>query len=264
MKSKNFKKKSRKTNIPLRRNFALIYYRLVNFSKIAAFLVLCLLLFTNYLSFINRDLVNFLDESLAKIGFELENVIIEGEQNINRQDILSTLNADTGTPIFAINLKEIKEQIEKNCWIKKAVIERQLPSTIYIKLLERIPIAIWQINQKLYLIDDEGHKITNKISDNFSKLPHLVGVDANIYADALIRTLNNFPALFEKVRSAVRYGERRWNLNLEQNITIKMPERNFVLALNYLDELNRANKLFNANYKVIDLRDPSKFYIEKF
>ncbi|RYE06402.1 MAG: FtsQ-type POTRA domain-containing protein [Rickettsiaceae bacterium] len=263
MKTNKLKKKSKKNNIPLRRNFALIYYRLVSFAKFITIIILGLFLFTNYLSFVNQGISNTCNELLAKVGFELENVIIEGEKNVSRQDIVSTLNADTGTPIFNIKLEEVKKQLEQKLWIKKAVVERQLPNTIYVKILERVPIAIWQVNQKLHLIDNEGHKIINTVPDKFSNLPHLVGTDANIYAESLIKDLNNFPNILKKMQSAVRYGERRWNLNLEQNITVKMPEENFIAALRYLDELNKVEKLFNSNLKVIDLRNSNKLYIEK-
>ena len=43
-----------------------------------------------------------------------------------------------------------------------------------------------------------------------------------------------------------------------------MPEKNFEVALKYLSELNKAGRLFGQNYKIIDLRDPLKYYIEKY
>ena len=97
-----------------------------------------------------------------------------------------------------------------------------------------------------------------------SYLPHVVGSDANIYANKLIEDIGKFPELASKVVSSIRYGERRWNLNLQQNITIKMPENGFEEALKYVVELNKASKLFDKNYKTIDLRDKNKYYIEKF
>ena len=137
-----------------------------------------------------------------------------------------------------------------------------MPNTLYINLLERTPIAIWQINGQFFLIDEDGYKITTNIMP-FPNLLHVVGSDANIYASKLIEDLSKYPELLKKVTSSVRYGDRRWNLNFEQDITVKMPETDFEEALNYIVELNKAGKLFNQNYKTIDLRDASKYYIEK-
>ena len=45
---------------------------------------------------------------------------------------------------------------------------------------------------------------------------------------------------------------------------LKMPETNFDQALHYLTELHKAQKLFDQHYKIIDMRDHTKYYIEKY
>jgi hypothetical protein len=41
-----------------------------------------------------------------------------------------------------------------------------------------------------------------------------------------------------------------------------MPENGFNTAYNYLNLLNQKDKLFGQNYKLLDLRDPEKYYFE--
>ena len=48
-----------------------------------------------------------------------------------------------------------------------------------------------------------------------------------------------------------------------QKINVKMPEKGFQEAYDYLNSLNKEGKLFDQNYKVINLKDPGKYYIEK-
>jgi cell division protein FtsQ len=254
------KKKLKKPNIPLRRKIAVAYSRLTILLKLSIVLFLYLLFFTKYLDSQKQKIAEGIYEFTADIGFSLENVLIEGQYNSFSDDIISALNADIGTPIMSIDLLKVKARLEKNTWVKMAVVERRMPKTIYIGLVERAPIAIWQNNQKLYLIDDEGNKITNAMQ-KFSHLLHVVGPDANIYAHKLIYTLSKYPEFAGKVVSAVRYGNRRWNLNLLQNITIKMPEMGFEKALDYIIKLYEAGKLFDQGYKILDLRDPTKYYI---
>lgn len=257
-------KKAKKPNIPLRRKIAILYTRLIFLLKILIFFLLYLLFFTKYFDHFKNEIAQNIYEITADMGLKLENVLIEGQINLPSEEILSSLNADVGTPILAINIRQVKNLLDKNHWVKTSAVERRLPNTIYIALLERIPIAIWQINKKIYLIDEEGFKITAQNVEKFSHLPYVVGIDANIYASKLIEDLSICKELFAKVTSAVRYGERRWNLSLEQNITVKMPENGFSKAYEYLINLYQANKLFDQNYKTIDLRDPAKYYIEKF
>ncbi|KAJ6645044.1 D-alanine--D-alanine ligase, partial [Pseudolycoriella hygida] len=256
--------KKKKINIPLRRKVALIYIRLVFTIKIILIVLLGLFFLTSSFSSIKQEIAQNIYEYAADIGFKLENVLIEGQYNIDEEDILATLNADKGTPIFSLDLSAIKNNLKNNSWVKNIVIiERRLPRTLYIRLIERVPIAIWQFNGQVFLIDEEGHKITSNIG-NFSNLLHVVGSDANIYTSKLIEDLSAYPELAAKIISAVRYGERRWDLNLEQNIAVKMPDLHFNQALEYLAKLNKKSILFNQNYKTIDLRDSDKAYITKY
>ncbi len=260
----NYNKKIRKVNIPLRRRIATYYTRLLLLIKISSIIFLFFLLFTNKLNFIKQEVATTLIEAGGDLGLRLERVIIDGQQNIEINDITTALNADTGTPMFAIDIKKVKKQLEQNSWVRDAVVERRLPNTIYIGILEKKPIAIWQLNKQLYLIDNEGYIIyTNKIS-TFSSLLHIVGAGANIHAKQLIYKISSEPSLASQIVSAVRYGERRWNLLLRKNITVKMPETDFDKAWKYLVQMFKSGKLFKENYKTLDLRDRNKYYVEYY
>ncbi|WP_341790591.1 cell division protein FtsQ/DivIB [Rickettsia endosymbiont of Polydrusus tereticollis] len=259
----NKKNKVKKTNISLRRKIGLIYTRMIFIIKISLIIFVGLFFFTKYFASTKHKIVQNIYESTANMGFRLENVVIEGQQNVLESNILKVLNADKGTPIFALNLNEIRNNLKNNKWIKDVYVGRRLPNTVYIKLFEREPIAIWQINRQLFLIDEEGYEITKNI-EPFPHLLHVVGNGANIYASKLVEELKKYPALMTKSLSAVRCGDRRWDLNLEGNITVKMSETGTEEALKYIDALNKANKLFNQNYKTFDLRDKDKYYIEKY
>ena len=142
--------------------------------------------------------------------------------------------------------------------------ERRLPSKIHIGLVERNPIAIWQFEQKLYIIDSDGSRISTYNGEGFPSLLQVIGADANIYAQGLIDELNKFPNLASKIRSAVRFGQRRWNLNFKDGIVVKMPEANFASSYEFLNSLDKDNKLLNQGYKMLDLRDPNKLITEKY
>lgn len=157
-KNKMFNKK-KKTNIPLRRKIGVVYVRVVFFIKIILVVSLSLFFFTNYFSSVKQEIAQYIYEFTSDVGFRLENVLIEGQYNTQEEDILATLNADKGTAIFSLDLDLIKSNLRRNPWIKNiAIIERRLPNTLYIRLIERIPIAIWQINGQVFLIDQEDRK----------------------------------------------------------------------------------------------------------
>jgi cell division protein FtsQ len=231
--------------------------------KILIAILLYLFFFTSHMRFIKEYIQDNFAELGGELGFRLETVVIRGNKHIDTNTIVSSLNADVGTPLFSISLDKIYHKLKNISWVQDVTLQRKLPDMIIINILERKPIAIWQNKQKLSLVDADGNVIaTDKIGD-FAFMLHVVGEDAHIHASSLIEGLKLDPAISANVISAVRYGERRWNLILKQNITVKMPERDFDVALKYLAKMHQQNKLFDQNYKTIDLRDSTKYYIEK-
>lgn len=256
--------KPTKINLSFRRRLGLYYSRLMTLLKIIILLMVLILSFTNLFSVQRQKLSNMIIGITANYGFVFEHVIIQGQKNTSSSDIIDAIGTSEGVPIYALNINDIRTKIEDNPWIKAALVERRLPNTLYVMVIERNPIAIWQFQQKLYLIDEEGTRITSKNLEKFPNLLHVVGPDANIYALSLIEDLARHPDIAKRVVSAVRNGSRRWDLNLDQKINVKMPENNFNEAYDYLNSLNQKGKLFDQNYKTVNLRDESKYYIEKY
>jgi cell division protein FtsQ len=263
MKNSKVTRKPTKSNISLKRKGIIFLNRFIFFIKLWIVILIGLIIFTDYFK-TYKDLARAeWNEFTAKYGFVLETIVIEGQKNAPSKDIIKSLNADKGAPIFSVEIQKVKEHLEDTTWVKKAIVERRLPSTIYIAIIERNPVAIWQFKGKLYLIDEEGNRISKYQDGEFPELIHVVGQDANIYIQGLLAEINTYPNLASKIKSAVRFGQRRWNLNLEEDILVKMPEDGFREAYEYLRLLHKDKKLFDQNYKMLDLRDKHKYYLEK-
>ena len=263
MKKKRASKRSNSIAISLKRRWLILFYRAILFLKLLVLLVIGLFMFTGCFDAYKKSAKKGFDKYAAQYGFVLENIIIGGQENTPYKDIVKALRADKGDSIFSVEMQEVKERLEDTTWVQKAIVERRLPSTIYITLVEREPIAIWQFRRKLYLVDSEGNRIIKYSGEGFSDLIHVVGQDANIYASNLLSEINKYPNLATKIKSSVRYGNRRWDLYFEQNIIVKMPESGFSDAYKYLHLINKDQKLFYQNYKILDLRDANKYYLEK-
>src|SRR5205085_9476953 len=104
--------------------------------------------------------------------------------------------------------------------------ERRLPGTLFVRLAERHPLAVWQHGGVQQLIDREGAVIPVNDLSRFAHLPTVVGDDAAPYAAGLIDMLTSQPALAPRVTAAVRVGGRRWNLRIDDAIEVMLPEEN--------------------------------------
>jgi cell division protein FtsQ len=67
----------------------------------------------------------------------------------------------------------------------------------------------------------------------------------------------------KQLRAAVWVGQRRWNLVLNNDIEIWLPEEDAVAALQKLAKLDGEYKLLSREFGVVDLRLPDKLYLKK-
>ncbi len=88
--------------------------------------------------------------------FVLKEIKIEGNSKITREEILNLLQLRGGEILYRLNLAHLEEKLKKHHWLEEVIIKRQLPSTLYIKIKERTPIAILVKNNKGYLVDKNG------------------------------------------------------------------------------------------------------------
>ena len=240
-----------------------LYIYAINFRwyvKLFVPIIFILALVFSYGS-IKRFIKTTLIENSADLGFRLNNIIIEGQQNINVNQIISKLSVEDNMPIFLLDLEEIKRIVKENDWVKNAWIMRKLPNTLIIKILERQPIAIWQYQKKLFLIDEDGFKINANVG-KFTNLPHFVGQGADVYAYQLLKEIH--PSILTEIKSIIRIGNRRWDLILNNGAIIKLPAKNIQIALDFLQQKYFNEPKITQAIKVLDMRDADKYYIERF
>lgn len=258
------KKKLAKASSPVKiRSFKYYLLSFYTYSKYILIIALFIIVSTSKISGLYDYSFEIISDEFAERGMQLDSVVILGRQNIEEKEIVDALNADVGSPILDIDLQKVKSKIEKNSWVKSVVIQRKLPNEIHITLVEKRPLAIWQNKGSLNVIDQDGDIIPDVKTTDFDNLLHVIGEDANIYVYDLLDRINKKIELKNIIQNATRFGGRRWDLGLSEQITVQMPQYDFDNALNYLDKLFRDKKIFNENIKNIDLRDSEKVYIEK-
>ncbi|HUZ72265.1 MAG TPA: FtsQ-type POTRA domain-containing protein [Stellaceae bacterium] len=194
-------------------------------------------------------------------GFAVDHVAVVGRERTTRQAILEALRVRRGTPILSVDLGAAKARLEALTWVGKAEVERQLPDTIFVRLVERVPLAFWQRDRKLVLIDRDGKIVPTDRLDTFGSLIVLVGDDAPRHAVALLDMLATEPALYPHVAAAVRVGGRRWNLRLDNGIDVALPEEDPDSAWHRLAALDRHDQLLERKIVAVDLRLPDRLVV---
>ncbi len=197
----------------------------------------------------------------AALGFRVADIRVEGRATTDRETILSALDARPGTPMLAIDPARAKEKLESLPWVHSAVIERRFPDTIYVHLVERVPMALWQHGGRIELIDRTGTVIPVNRLDRFAKLPLVVGDDAAAHAADLLAMLATQPALAARVTAAIRVGGRRWNLRLDNTIDLLLPAEDPAAAWADLARLQRDSAILQRDVQAIDMRLPDRLVV---
>ena len=201
----------------------------------------------------------------AAIGLSVQEVFVDGRAETPAPDVLRVLEVSRNQPILAFEPAVAKAELEKLPWVKSASVERRLPNTVYVSLIEREPLALWQRRGQLAVIDRDGVEIAGADVDRFANLPVVVGDGAPPRAAALLALLDTEPTLARHVAAAVRVGDRRWNLRLDMGggrvIDALLPEENMGAAWARLAELERDNGLFERAITAVDLRLPDRLVV---
>jgi len=199
----------------------------------------------------------------AEQGFTVEDVLVTGRGETDRTALLDALGVARGAPILAYDFEAAKTRVEDLPWVFSARIERLLPDTLAVHLIERRPMALWQSHGQFALIDEEGEVITREGLGRFSRLIHVVGADAPENVGGLLELLETQPDLKEKVTAAVRVGGRRWDLMLAGGIDVRLPESGAPQALARLADFEQETGALGREIKVLDLRTPDRVIVRR-
>lgn len=198
----------------------------------------------------------------SRAGFRVNEVLVTGRVYTPQEELLARLDVTRDDPIFSVALAEAQVKIAEIPWVKSVRVFRHLPNRLAVEIEERTPVALWQDRQKLYAVDADGVVLTGDHLERFRDLPLIVGSDAPRHAGALGVLLAAEPDVAKVFQSALRMGGRRWDLRLENGITVRLPEENTGLALGKLAAAIRHDRLLQRDIKVVDFRIADKMTVE--
>jgi cell division protein FtsQ len=198
----------------------------------------------------------------AGFGFTVERVLADGRNETTSSQVLSAVGVQLGDPIFSVDLDAARTRLLTLPWVATATIERRLPDTLYVRITETVPLALWQQQQKLHLLGGDGRVIADAPIERFANLLVVVGPDAPEHAGELLDMLASQPELRRRVTAAVRIGGRRWNLRIDNGIDVKLPEQDSDAAWQELGRLERDYGILGRDLTVIDLRLPNQLQVQ--
>jgi len=213
---------------------------------------------------LGRDTVTATLDGTAAMGLRITDITVVGRKRTPTDQIVTALAAHHGAPILGLDIQAARDRLEALPSVRAAAIERRLPGALHLSISERQPVALWQNEGSFILVDRDGHQIPGAI-EGFEDLPLVVGDGAPARADELLSMLSTEPALASRVKAAIRVGNRRWNLKLddvEKGLEARLPEQDAAAAWHRLAELEGNRGLSAKQISMIDLRLPDRLVLK--
>jgi cell division protein FtsQ len=195
----------------------------------------------------------------ADAGFAVRQVYVDGRVRTGLEELRARLGVEIGDPILGVDTEAARARLEQLTWVDQASVVRMLPASLYIRLIERQPLALWQQGGQFAIIDRTGAVIERGLDDGnlpeaYRQLRVLVGENAPLHAEELFALLSTEPALSERVVAAIWVGDRRWDLHLDNQIDVMLPEQDPQTAWHLLAAKARDEALLDRAIRVVDLR----------
>jgi len=189
--------------------------------------------------------------SLSKIKFnKVENINISGLDNLDNAIIQKDLKSLNLGNIFFLDKDSIGKIIESNTLIQKYKIFKKYPSTLDIEIEKTDFLAKIKQDGKTFIIGSNGKLIKNNSSIN--NLPFIFGnPDISEFLN-LKKIIDSSNILYDEIENFYFFKSKRWDVELTNNILIKLSEDNLKESLN--NAFKFMNNINLENTKVIDAR----------
>jgi cell division protein FtsQ len=195
------------------------------------------------------------------VGLAADDIRIKGLVHQDPEMVLAALGLRPGGSLVGFDAGDAKNLLEGLDWVSSAKVQRLFPNQLEISLVERVPFAVWQRGGQYYVIDRSGTAMSNLSPNALTALPLVTGEGAQFEVAGLVNQLEATPDLSLKLKAAARVGQRRWNLYLDNHVTVLLPEKDVEAALQRLHGLDASQHLLSKGVKTVDLRFPGRVIV---
>ena len=191
--------------------------------------------------------------------FRVELLSIEGASPDLANAVRAKLALKLPTSSFDLDLDALRQTAESLDAVAQAAVQIRAGGVLRITLSERQPAVVWRNGNQLDMLDATGHRVASLHQRvDRADLPLIAGLGADRLTPEALDILAAAGPIARSVRALQRMGERRWDLILDRNQRILLPEIDPIAALERALALDQAENLFARDITAIDLRNGAR------
>ena len=189
--------------------------------------------------------------TLTKIKFEkIKKIKITGLNKNESVNLLRNIESLNLKNIFFLNGNEISKIIGSNSLVENYEIFKKYPYTLDIKIEKTNFLAKINSEGKIFLVGSNGKLSNVKFSNK--ELPFIFGKPDISEFIKFTNTIEKSKFSLSEIKNLYFFPSKRWDLELKNNIILKLSKDHARLSLDQAFEILNDNN-FN-NIKVVDAR----------
>ena len=191
--------------------------------------------------------------------FQLSSLSIEGASPEVEGAVHALLPVRLPASRFALDLEGYRAAILRLDAVKTVALVVQPGGTLSVRVTEREPVILWRTALGLQMLDESGHRTASLTRrDARPDLPLIAGEGADRAVPEALAILAAAKPILPRARGLIRIGERRWDIVLDKDRRILLPEKDPVQAIDRALALNAAEDLLSRDFSRLDLRNATR------
>lgn len=208
-----------------------------------------------------------LQQNLADLRESVENrpefmvglMAIDGASEPVANAIRGMLPVTLPASSFRLDLEALRATIAQIDAVASAELRIRKGGVLQVTVAERVPAVLWRRGASLEMLDATGHRVATLL-DRAARpdLPVIAGEGAEANVAEALAILKAAEPIRPRVRGLVRVGERRWDVVLDRDQRILLPETGPVAAIQRVIALDQAEDMLGRDLTVVDLRNENR------
>lgn len=191
--------------------------------------------------------------------FMVRVMVVDGASIPVTDAIRAAVPIDFPVSSFDIDLADVQARIAALEAVETVKVSVRAGGILAVDVVERAPVALWRNGGTLQMVDENGNRVaTLARRTDRADLPLLAGPGAERAVAEAQALLAAAAPIEPRIRGLLRVGERRWDLVLDRDQRVMLPETGAVAALERVIALDKAQDLFERDIALIDMRNPDR------
>lgn len=191
--------------------------------------------------------------------FMVKLMAIDGASEGLSEDIREILPVDFPVSSFDLDLEEMRRQVQELDAVARVGVRIRSGGVLQVEVEERVATVLWRTRDGIMALDPTGHMVSPVAGrGDRPDLPLLAGEGAQSAVPEALAILAAAGPLAERLRGLVRMGERRWDVVLDRDQRILLPEQDPVAALERVIALDQAQDMLARDLVAVDMRNENR------